>query len=134
MKIDDKIGLVLEGGGMCGVFICGVLDYMMDKKVWFLYGVGVFVGVCNGFLYMFCQCGRVKFSNIDLLEKYYYIGIKYLWCKYSIFDQELFYEYFFKEIFFYDYKIYVENFVCFEMVIINCIIGRVCYLEEKYDF
>ena len=41
MKIDDKTGLVLEGGGMRGVFTCGVLDYMMDKKVWFPYGVGV---------------------------------------------------------------------------------------------
>ena len=44
MKIDDKTGLVLEGGGMRGVFTCGVLDYMMDKKVWFPYGVGVSAG------------------------------------------------------------------------------------------
>ena len=52
MKIDDKTGLVLEGGGMRGVFTCGVLDYMMDKKVWFPYGVGVSAGACNGLSYM----------------------------------------------------------------------------------
>ena len=35
MKIDDKTGLVLEGGGMRGVFTCGVLDYLMDNEIWF---------------------------------------------------------------------------------------------------
>ena len=38
MKIDDKTGLVLEGGGMRGVFTCGVLDYLMDNEIWFSYG------------------------------------------------------------------------------------------------
>ena len=32
----QKMGLVLEGGGMRGVFTCGVLDFMMDKKIEFL--------------------------------------------------------------------------------------------------
>ena len=31
----DKIGLVLEGGGMRGVFTSGVLDYMMENELWF---------------------------------------------------------------------------------------------------
>ena len=65
MKIDDKTGLVLEGGGMRGVFTCGVLDYMMDKKVWFPYGVGVSAGACNGLSYMSRQRGRAKFVTID---------------------------------------------------------------------
>ena len=29
LKIDESTGLVLEGGGMRGVFTCGVLDYFM---------------------------------------------------------------------------------------------------------
>ena len=75
MKIDDKTGLVLEGGGMRGVFTCGVLDYLMDNEIWFSYGVGVSAGACNGLSYMSRQRGRAKFSNIDLLDKYHYIGI-----------------------------------------------------------
>ena len=133
MKIDDKTGLVLEGGGMRGVFTCGVLDYMMDKKFWFPYGVGVSAGACNGLSYMSRQRGRAKFSNIDLLEKYHYIGIKHLWRKHSILDQELLYEHFPKEILPYDYKTYAENSARFEMVTTNCITGRACYLEEKHD-
>ena len=30
LKLDEHTGLVLEGGGMRGVFTCGVLDYLMD--------------------------------------------------------------------------------------------------------
>ena len=42
----QKMGLVLEGGGMRGVFTCGVLDFMMDKKIEFPYAVGVSAGAC----------------------------------------------------------------------------------------
>ena len=31
VRIDNRSGLVLEGGGMRGVFTCGVLDNFMDK-------------------------------------------------------------------------------------------------------
>lgn len=133
MEIDDKTGLVLEGGGMRGVFTCGVLDYMMDHEIWFPYGVGVSAGACNGLSYMSRQRGRAKFSNIDLLDKYHYIGIKYLWTKHSILDQELLYEHFPEEILPFDYDTYERNPARFEMVTTGCHTGRACYLEEKHD-
>lgn len=133
MKIDDKTGLVLEGGGMRGVFTCGVLDYMMDHDIWFPYAVGVSAGACNGLSYMSRQRGRAKFSNIDLLDKYHYIGIKHLWRKHSILDQELLYEQFPEVILPYDYKAYAANPVRFEMVTTSCRQGKACYLEEKHD-
>lgn len=69
MAIDfQKMGLVLEGGGMRGVFTCGVLDFMMDKKIEFPYAVGVSAGACNGLSYLSHQRGRAKYSNIDLLK------------------------------------------------------------------
>ncbi len=118
---------------MRGVFTCGVLDSLMDNEIWFSYGVGVSAGACNGLSYMSRQRGRAKFSNIDLLDKYHYIGIKHLWSKHSILDQELLYEHFPKEILPYDYETYAKNPARFEMVTTNCHTGRACYLEEKYD-
>ena len=129
MKIDDKTGLVLEGGGMRGVFTCGVLDYMMDKKVWFPYGVGVSAGACNGLSYMSRQRGRAKFSNIDLLEKKAMLTGKNTKENQALYQ----WEDFAKEILPYDYKTYAENPARFEMVTTNCITGRACYLEEKHD-
>ena len=84
MTIDNQTGLVLEGGGMRGVFTCGVLDYLMDHDIRFPYTIGVSAGACNGLSYMSRQRGRAKYSNIDLLEKYHYIGLKHLLKKRNI--------------------------------------------------
>lgn len=32
-KLTERSGLILEGGGMRGVFTCGVLDCLMDRGV-----------------------------------------------------------------------------------------------------
>ena len=48
LKLDEHTGLVLEGGGMRGVFTCGVLDYLMDHNIRFPYAIGVSAGACNG--------------------------------------------------------------------------------------
>ena len=47
-NITQRSGLVLEGGGMRGVFTCGVLDSLMDRGIKFPYTIGVSAGACNG--------------------------------------------------------------------------------------
>ena len=92
MTIDDKTGLVLEGGGMRGVFTCGVLDWFMDNGVRFPFAVGVSAGACNGLSYMSGQRGRAKASNIDLMAKYKYVGFRYLLTQGCIMDFKLLFE------------------------------------------
>ena len=132
-KIDKKTGLVLEGGGMRGVFTCGVLDYLMDNKISFPYIVGVSAGACNGLSYMSHQRGRGKYSNIDLLAKYKYIGIRPLVKKRGLIDQQLLFHRFPDRILPYNYKAYAENPARFEMVTTDCRTGLACYWEEKHD-
>ena len=133
LNIDEKTGLVLEGGGMRGVFTSGVLDYLMDNKIGFPYTVGVSAGACNGLSYMSHQRGRGKYSNIDLLAKYKYIGIRPLIKKRGLIDQHLLFHRFPDRILPYNYKAYAENPARFEMVTTDCRTGRACYWEEKYD-
>ena len=133
LNIDEKTGLVLEGGGMRGVFTCGVLDYLMDQRIDFPYAIGVSAGACNGLSYMSHQRGRGKYSNIDLLAKYKYIGIRPLLKKRGLIDQQLLFHRFPDKILPYNYKAYAENPKRFEMVTTDCRTGRACYWEEKYD-
>ena len=133
LNIDEKTGLVLEGGGMRGVFTCGVLDYLMDHKIRFPYAIGVSAGACNGLSYMSHQRGRWKYSNIDLLAKYKYIGIRPLIKKRGLIDQQLLFHRFPDRILPYNYKAYAENPNRFEMVTTDCLTGRACYWEEKFD-
>lgn len=131
MTIDCNTGLVLEGGGMRGVFTSGVLDYFMDHDIRFPYTIAVSAGACNGLSYISRQRGRAKFSNIDLLEKYHYIGVKHLLKKKNLLDADLLFGEFPEKILPYDYKTYFSSSERFVMVTTNCETGEANYLEEK---
>ena len=133
IQINDKSALVLEGGGMRGVFTCGVLDYLMDYRISFPYPVGVSAGACNGLSYMSHQRGRGRYSNIDLLAKYKYIGLRPLLKRRGLIDQQLLFHRFPDRILPYNYKAYAENPNRFEMVTTDCVSGKACYWEEKLD-
>ncbi len=133
MVIDDTTGLVLEGGGMRGVFTSGVLDYLLDRGLYFRYNVGVSAGACNGLSYLSRQRGRAKQTNIDMFEKYRYIGMKYLWRQHSILDQETLFERITNEVLPFDYATCFQSPQTFELVTTNCRTGKACYLTEKSD-
>lgn len=129
--LNSRSGLVLEGGGMRGVFTCGVLDNFMDRGIEFPYAIGVSAGACNGLSYMSRQRGRARFSNIDLLEKYRYIGFRHLLTKRNIMDFDLLFNKFPNEIIPYDYEAYSLSESLFEMVTTDCLTGQACYFGEK---
>ena len=118
---------------MRGVFTCGVLDNLMDRGIEFPYAIGVSAGACNGLSYMSHQRGRARFSNIDLLEKYHYIGFRHLLTKGNIMDFDLLFDEFPNRIIPYDYEAYARNGGRYEMVTTNCTTGCAEYLEEKSD-
>ncbi|MDM5198491.1 patatin family protein [Fictibacillus enclensis] len=69
-------GLVLEGGGMRGVYTAGVLDFFMDKELYFPYIIGVSAGACNATSYLSRQRGRNRVVNIDFVRHPQYISYK----------------------------------------------------------
>jgi predicted patatin/cPLA2 family phospholipase len=133
MTFPSHIGLVLEGGGMRGVFTSGVIDYMIDHDLRFCYGVGVSAGACNGLSFMSRQRGRAKATNIDLLERYRYIGLKYIWKQHSILDAETIYDKIPNEVLPFDYDACFSNPMTFEMVTTDCVSGLPDYLTETSD-
>ena len=133
MHISVHTGLVLEGGGMRGVFTSGVLDALMKHEVYFPYVVAVSAGACNGLSYMSKQPRRARWSNIDMLERYDYISLKSLIQNGSIFDPSILYERFPNEFIPFDYEAYEQNPATFEMVTTNCRTGRAMYLSERHD-
>ena len=133
MQIGRNTGLVLEGGGMRGVFTSGVLDAFMKHDLYFPYVVAVSAGACNGLSYMSRQPRRARYSNIDMLRKYDYISLKRLLTQGSIFDPNILYERFPNEIVPFDYEAYRKNPAVYEIVTTNCLTGRAEYLTEKTD-
>ena len=121
MTIDSNTGLVLEGGGMRGVFTSGVLDGFMKHNLYFKHVVAVSAGACNGLSYMSHQPRRARVSNIDYLARYDYIGMRHFVTQGCILDAKLLYDTFF------------GSDATFEMATTNCLTGRAEYLQEHHD-
>ena len=133
MVIDNQTGLVLEGGGMRAIFTVGVLDYFMDHDIWFPYTIGVSAGASNGISYAARQRGRSKYSNIDLLKKYNYIGLRHFLSGRGYIDMKyLFYTYPERD-YPLDFDTYFKSKDRFVMVTSNCLTGKAEYFEEKQD-
>lgn len=117
--MNKNTGLVLEGGGMRGVFTSGVLDAFMKYDLYFPYVVAVSAGACNGMSYMSRQPRRARISNIDYLARYQYIGIHHLVTQGCIFDRELLYDKFPNQLLPFDFDTYFKYADRFEMVTTN---------------
>ncbi|WGE35977.1 patatin-like phospholipase family protein [Actinobacillus genomosp. 1] len=70
-----KIGLVLEGGAMRGMFTAGVLDVFLDENIHIDGAVTVSAGALFGINYPAKQRGRVLRYNLNYLNDRRYMGL-----------------------------------------------------------
>jgi len=73
-----QAGLILEGGGMKGIYTAGVLDYFMEKGLLFSDCYGVSAGACHLCSYLSGQRGRSYRISINYLDMKQYCGIESL--------------------------------------------------------
>lgn len=71
-----KIGLVLEGGAMRGMFTAGVLDAFLEKDIPFDGIIGVSAGALFGVNYLSRQRGRVIRYNKRFNRDKNYMGLR----------------------------------------------------------
>ncbi|MCM1510072.1 MAG: patatin family protein [Clostridium sp.] len=128
----ENTALVLEGGGMRGVFTAGVLDAFMEAGIRFPYSIGVSAGACNGCSFLTKQKGRAYFSNVTIPKKYghRYLGIRQFLKTGCIFNVDLLYRALPYELWPYDFRTYFSTSETFEMVTTNMLTGRAEYLSN----
>ena len=86
------VGLVLEGGGMRGLFTAGVLDAFLDAKLFFSYIVGVSAGVCHGINFVAGQRGRTRDINLDNISDKRYVSLSNLLHTGSMFGMDFIFD------------------------------------------
>ncbi|MBQ0057726.1 MAG: patatin family protein [Bacteroidales bacterium] len=69
-------GLVLEGGGMRGLFTSGILDVLLENGVKFPFTVGVSAGACFGVNYKSHQIGRALRYNVQMCGNPNYMSMR----------------------------------------------------------
>ncbi|TDM10479.1 patatin-like phospholipase family protein [Macrococcus lamae] len=72
----NKLGLVLEGGGMRGIYTAGVLDLFLDKQLDFDYIIGVSAGANMAASYLSKQRGRNRQVSLDFLGDKRYLSVQ----------------------------------------------------------
>lgn len=72
----ENTGLVLEGGGMRGVYTGRILEYFMEQDLYFPYVIGVSAGACHAASYLSRQRNRNKTVNIDYASHPKYLSYK----------------------------------------------------------
>lgn len=72
----NNVGLVLEGGGMRGVYTGGVLERFIEEDLYFPYTIGVSAGACNAVSYLSKQRGRNRRVTIDYVGRPDYLSLR----------------------------------------------------------
>jgi predicted patatin/cPLA2 family phospholipase len=88
----DNIGLVLEGGGMKGLYTAGVLEFFMERDLFFPYVIGVSAGACMAASYLSRQKGRNKRVNIGLTSDPRYLSFRNFIRKRELFGMDFLFD------------------------------------------
>jgi predicted patatin/cPLA2 family phospholipase len=120
-------GLVLEGGGIRGIYTAGVLDCFLEEDIRTDALFGVSAGIVNGINYVSGQKGRSLKVNTDYLKDKRYLSIYSLLTTGNIFGVDFCYNVLPNKLLPYDYEAFQKNPTkCFS-VVSNLITGHAEY-------
>ncbi|MDP4207959.1 MAG: patatin family protein [Bacteroidota bacterium] len=122
-------GLVLEGGGLRGVYTAGVLDTFLKHKIEFPYCIGVSAGAAYGSSFISKQYGR----NIEINRRYTadprYLSFRNLIRTGNIFDWEFVFREIPLSLIPFDFDTFYKSSTRFRIGITNCQTGVTEYRD-----
>lgn len=124
-------GLVLEGGGMRGVYTAGVLDFFLDNNIEFDNVYGVSAGAANACSYLSKQRGRALRVDVDYLEDKNYASVYSLIKTGDFFGAKMCYDTIPNKLNPFDYDEYSRFKGDFYATVTNCTTGKAEYKKVK---
>lgn len=129
-----KVGLVLEGGAMRGMYTAGVLDIFLDEKIKVDGIIGVSAGVLFGVNYLSNQRGRVIRYNKKYSKDKRYMGINSLLRTGNIINKDFAYYEVPTKLDVFDQETYSKSKVPFYATVTNVETGEAEYIKVKDVF
>lgn len=126
-----KTGLVMEGGGMRGMFTCGVTDVFMENGIEFDGAVGVSAGAAFGCNYKSRQIGRAVRYNMNYCRDKRFCGLWSLVMTGNIFGADFCYREIAEELDIFDTEAFSENPMEFYAVCTDVETGKPVYHSCK---
>lgn len=127
----SKVGLVLEGGGMRGVFTAGVLDFFLDENIHFPYVIGVSMGACNGASYISRQRGRSLKTVVGYINDKRYLSYSNFITTGNLFGMDFIFNELPTKHLPFDQETFDKSESVFEIVASDCVEGTPVYFEKS---
>lgn len=127
MNDKEKIGLVLEGGAMRGLFTAGVMDVMMENGIEYDGLIGVSAGSSFGCNYKSKQPGRVLRYNLKYAGDPRYMGLRSLITSGNLVGAEFAYHTLPLQLDIFDIQTFEQNPMEFYLVATDVETGRPAY-------
>jgi len=121
--------LVLEGGGMRGMFTAGVLDAFMEEDISFKRCIGVSAGACHACSFMSRQKKRAYNVGVDYLDNKRYCSLFSLITTGDLFGAKFVYDEIPNKLNLYDYDAFNKNETEFYVTVTNCETGKAEYIK-----
>ena len=125
----ERLGLVLEGGGMRGVYTAGVLDFFMDHDIYTDGVIGVSAGACHACSYVSKQRGRAFRTNTAYMHNKEYMGVHSFLKSGNLFNPDFLFDKIPNELDLYDYDTFHKSGIPFYAVASNLETGKAEYLQ-----
>jgi predicted patatin/cPLA2 family phospholipase len=126
-----RIGLVLEGGGMRGVYTAGVLEYFLEEGIRFPHVVGVSAGACSATNYLSEQRGRNRTVTIGYVNHPHYLSVSNWFRERSLFGMNFLFNELPNRLVPFDYEAFFRNPAAFWVVTTDAMTGEPCYREKN---
>ena len=127
----EKLGLVLEGGAMRGLWTAGITDVMMENDIWPDGLIGVSAGAAFGCNYKSRQIGRAIRYNTQYAKDGRYSGLKSLLTTGNYFNAEFGYHIMPHQLDIFDDEAFNQNPMVFYVVCTDVETGQPIYKELK---
>ncbi len=124
-------GLVLEGGGLRGVYTAGVLRFFMDRQLSFPYVIGVSMGACNAANYVARQPERNRIVNIRYVTDHRYLSYFRLFTRGELFGMDFIFDTIPNLLVPFDFKGFMQSSQKCVTVVTDCETGKPRYYEKR---
>ena len=130
----NDTGLILEGGGMRGLYTAGVLEYFAQHDIHFPYIIGVSAGACMAASFLSEQEGRNRTVSIDYVNDKRYLSFSNFIRKGELFGMDFIFDEIPNTLVPLDVNKIISGKEEFVIVTTNCETGEPMYFyKEDYD-
>ena len=129
-----KTGLILEGGGMRGIFTAGVLDFFLEKGLEFDECLAVSAGACHACSFLAKQHGRALAVATEYLDDPRYCSLRNLLVNGELFGSYMLYYEIPEKLYPIDNETFRQSKTVFRPVVTNCVSGKAEYPRMRDMF